>query len=327
MLATPCAHRRRHHLPTRSAHHASVYVRGEVVPVLRRLHNAVAEAWRRLQAATSRFRIRSELVWYTPARAPTSGGEETAPSTRWKAGAPARLYPLPRGGRLYGCPTASTTSKRSPVSHRSSLGGTGSGRCKREKSPGFTCIRCPPRHPPRPVRGAVGTPLARVARPRRRGARRAPAEVLGHWAARRPLLTDEHLDVPGLMRGGWPVDAGDQGAGDLRRDHLRGARGAAGPSSTSTNRVRGTPCREGTFWLDKIYERLETGRGSHEDIDKLLTFPDSILGKSFCALGDGGESGDVVDQALSRRVPGLHVERGGCPFDPRDLRSSRTEDA
>ncbi len=27
---------------------------------------------------------------------------------------------------------------------------------------------------------------------------------------------------------------------------------------------------EGTFWLDKIYERLETGRGSHEDIDKLL---------------------------------------------------------
>src|SRR5258708_12003242 len=48
-----------------------------------------------------------------------------------------------------------------------------------------------------------------------------------------------------------------------------------------------TPCREGTYWLAQIYERLENGAGTEEDIDKLLDISDTIFGKSFCALGDG----------------------------------------
>ena len=64
-----------------------------------------------------------------------------------------------------------------------------------------------------------------------------------------------------------------------------------------------TPCREGTYWLSQIYERLETGAGTEEDIDKLLDISDTIFGKSFCALGDGAASPiTVVDQVLPRRV-------------------------
>jgi NADH-quinone oxidoreductase subunit F len=36
--------------------------------------------------------------------------------------------------------------------------------------------------------------------------------------------------------------------------------------------------------------RLEHGRGSQDDIDKLLDICDNILGRAFCALGDGATS-------------------------------------
>jgi hypothetical protein len=51
-----------------------------------------------------------------------------------------------------------------------------------------------------------------------------------------------------------------------------------------------TPCREGTWWLKQILERLEHGKGTEEDLDKLLDICDNILGRSFCALGDGATS-------------------------------------
>jgi NADH-quinone oxidoreductase subunit F len=79
-----------------------------------------------------------------------------------------------------------------------------------------------------------------------------------------------------------------------------------------------TPCREGTFWLDKIYARLETGRGTREDLDKLLDISDAILGKSFCALGDGAASPVMSSIEHFRDEYIAHVETGGCPFDPRD---------
>ncbi|MGH3666599.1 MAG: NADH-quinone oxidoreductase subunit NuoF [Egibacteraceae bacterium] len=51
-----------------------------------------------------------------------------------------------------------------------------------------------------------------------------------------------------------------------------------------------TPCREGTFWMTQILERILDGRGRSEDIDILGQICDNILGRSFCALGDGAVS-------------------------------------
>ena len=51
-----------------------------------------------------------------------------------------------------------------------------------------------------------------------------------------------------------------------------------------------TPCREGTWWLVQILKRMEAGQGEEGDIEKLLDLCENILGRSFCALGDGATS-------------------------------------
>jgi len=51
-----------------------------------------------------------------------------------------------------------------------------------------------------------------------------------------------------------------------------------------------TPCREGCFWLAQILERMVEGRGSESDVDTMLDICDNILGRSFCAFGDGAVS-------------------------------------
>ncbi|GBC95136.1 NADH-quinone oxidoreductase subunit F [bacterium HR16] len=47
-----------------------------------------------------------------------------------------------------------------------------------------------------------------------------------------------------------------------------------------------TPCREGTRWMVKIFDRILAGGGRMEDIDLLLDICDQIDGRSYCALGD-----------------------------------------
>jgi NADH-quinone oxidoreductase subunit F len=47
-----------------------------------------------------------------------------------------------------------------------------------------------------------------------------------------------------------------------------------------------TPCREGTYWMSEILERLEHGGGRSADLDLLGDLADNILGRSFCPLGD-----------------------------------------
>ena len=76
-----------------------------------------------------------------------------------------------------------------------------------------------------------------------------------------------------------------------------------------------TPCREGTYWLTQIYERLETGRGTPEDLGTLFDIADAIDGKSFCALGDGAASPILSSLQYFRSEYEAHLG-GGCPFDP-----------
>jgi NADH-quinone oxidoreductase subunit F len=75
-----------------------------------------------------------------------------------------------------------------------------------------------------------------------------------------------------------------------------------------------TPCREGTYWMTLILQRLEAGTGSEEDLDTLLDTCDNIFGRSFCALGDGATSPIVSSIKYFRDEYVAHYERGGCPF-------------
>jgi NADH-quinone oxidoreductase subunit F len=47
-----------------------------------------------------------------------------------------------------------------------------------------------------------------------------------------------------------------------------------------------TPCREGTNWLYRVVNRIETGRGRADDLDLLSSVTTNIMGRTICALGD-----------------------------------------
>lgn len=47
-----------------------------------------------------------------------------------------------------------------------------------------------------------------------------------------------------------------------------------------------SPCREGTGWLEKIFWKIENGRGQMKDIDLLWDVQRRIEGNTICPLGD-----------------------------------------
>ncbi len=47
-----------------------------------------------------------------------------------------------------------------------------------------------------------------------------------------------------------------------------------------------TPCREGTEWMTRILKRIESGRGTQEDLDTLLAMSDQMTGTTICVLSD-----------------------------------------
>jgi NADH-quinone oxidoreductase subunit F len=47
-----------------------------------------------------------------------------------------------------------------------------------------------------------------------------------------------------------------------------------------------TPCREGTYWMSTITERIHSGHGTSGDVDMLLNVAKQIQGKCLCALGE-----------------------------------------
>lgn len=47
-----------------------------------------------------------------------------------------------------------------------------------------------------------------------------------------------------------------------------------------------TPCREGTFWLERVLHRIYEGHGTEQDIRLLESIADGMTGKCLCALGE-----------------------------------------
>jgi NADH-quinone oxidoreductase subunit F len=47
-----------------------------------------------------------------------------------------------------------------------------------------------------------------------------------------------------------------------------------------------TPCREGTYWLDKVVDRIMAGQAKESDIDLITNIAKNMQGVTLCALGD-----------------------------------------
>ena len=123
-----------------------------------------------------------------------------------------------------------------------------------------------------------------------------PGHELKFWTpggSSTPYFTAEHLDVPldfdsvaaaGSMLGTTALMVFDE-TDSIVEATLRFTEFYAHESCGKC-----TPCREGTYWLVQILERIVHGKGTAQDLDLLLDTCDNILGRSFCALGDGATS-------------------------------------
>ncbi len=277
---------------------AFVYLRGEELHVYRRLLKAVADARAAGYIGTdvlgSGYDV--DVVVHAGAGAYICG-EETAllDSLEGRRGQPRLKPPFPAVAGLYARPTvvnnvesiASVPSiVRNGAEWFASMG--------TEKSTGYGLFS---------VSGHVKNPgqyeaplgitmrqLLELAGGMREGS------TLKFWTpggSSTPLFTDEHLDVPldfestaaaGSMLGTRALQMFDQTTSVVRAV-LRWTEFYAHESCGKC-----TPCREGTYWMVQILRRLEAGKGTEEDIDTLLDTCDNILGRSFCALGDGATS-------------------------------------
>ncbi len=47
-----------------------------------------------------------------------------------------------------------------------------------------------------------------------------------------------------------------------------------------------TPCREGTYWLDKVIDRIMAGQGKPSDVDLIANVARNMQGVTLCALGE-----------------------------------------
>lgn len=47
-----------------------------------------------------------------------------------------------------------------------------------------------------------------------------------------------------------------------------------------------TPCREGTFWMDRVLSRIYHGQGTTRDVEVLESVAKQIKGRTLCALGE-----------------------------------------
>jgi len=76
-----------------------------------------------------------------------------------------------------------------------------------------------------------------------------------------------------------------------------------------------TPCRVGTRWITQILKKIESGRGTHADLDLLLDVGEHVNGTCLCPLGDSDAIAVASYVAKFRDEFLAHVEIGGCPFE------------
>ncbi len=303
--------------------HAFIYVRGEVVHVYRRLLKAVQEAydngWLGKNIQGSGFDL--DITVHAGAGAYICG-EETAllDSLEGRRGQPRLKPPFPAVAGLYARPTVvnnveSIASVPSIIANGVDwFAGMGT---ERSKGMGLFSLSGHVKKP-----GQYEAPLGITLREllEMAGGMREGHE-LKFWTpggSSTPLFTAEHLDTPldyesvgaaGSMLGTRALQIFDDTTCVVRAVE----RWAEFYKHESCGKC--TPCREGTYWLTLILHRLEAGQGTYADIDQLIATCDSILGRAFCALGDGATSSVTSSIQLFREEYEKHVELGACPFD------------
>jgi NADH-quinone oxidoreductase subunit F len=280
------------------ANFCAIYIRGEALHCIRRVRNAVEEAYRAGYLGEnilgSGFEL--DIVVHAGAGAYICG-EETAllDSLEGRRGQPRLKPPFPATSGLYASPTVVNNVETIATVPAIVQGGSDWFRTMgSEKSPGPK-IYSVSGHVERP--GQYEAPLGITLRQLLElcGGMKdgIPLKFWTPGGSSTPLLTAEHLDVPldfegaaaaGSMLGTTAVQVFNETV-SVPWAVMKWTEFYKHESCGKC-----TPCREGTYWLVQVLERMVHGEGTEADIDVLLDVCDNILGRSFCALGDGAVS-------------------------------------
>jgi NADH-quinone oxidoreductase subunit F len=304
------------------AERAFVYIRGEAVHAIRRVVAAVNEARAAGYLGTDILGsgFACDIVVHGGAGAYICG-EETAllDSLEGRRGQPRLKPPFPATNGLYDCPTVVNNVGTLASVPYIVLGGADWYKALGpEGSPGTSIYSLSGRvKQPGQYEAPMGTTLRELIELAGGMSRGRELKFWTPGGASCPLLTTEHLDLPldfdsvvkaGSMNGTSAVQIFDEGDCVVRAS-LQWSQFFAHESCGKC-----TPCREGTYWYVGIYERLERGEGTEEDLETLVDVSDNILGRSFCALGDGAVSCVTSSIKYFRDEYLAHVSGHGCPF-------------
>ena len=306
------------------AERAFIYVRGEVLHVIRRLHLAVREAHEAgyLGEDILGSGLNLEVTVHAGAGAYICG-EETAllDSLEGFRGQPRLKPPFPAVAGLYACPTVvNNVESIASVPYILKYGAADFTKYGTERSKGFGIFSLSGHvTTPGQYEAPLGTTLRELLELAGgiRGGRRLKFWTPGGSST--PLFTDEHLDVPldyeSVAKAGSMLDTRSVQLFDetvcVVRVVLRWIEFYEHESCGKC-----TPCREGSWWVVQMLDRLEHGRGSEADLDKLLDICSNITGRSFCALGDSIEAPVGSSIKYFREEYIEHLRYAGCPFDP-----------
>ncbi|HEV7908537.1 MAG TPA: NADH-quinone oxidoreductase subunit NuoF [Pseudonocardiaceae bacterium] len=280
------------------ANFAAIYVRGEVLHCIRRLNAAVQEAYAYgylgRDILGSGFDL--DVVVHAGAGAYICG-EETAllDSLEGKRGQPRLKPPFPATAGLYASPTVvNNVETIASVPYIVNGGSDWFRTMGRERSPGPK-IYSLSGHVANPgqYEAPMGTTLRELLELAGGMKDGIPLKFWTPGGSSTPLFTAEHLDVPLDFEGA--AEAGSMlGTTALQIFNETVSVPWAVMKWTEFYKHEScgkcTPCREGTYWLVQILQRMVRGEGTPSDIDTLLDVCDNILGRSFCALGDGAVS-------------------------------------
>lgn len=274
---------------------AFIYVRGEVLHIIRRLQQAVREAYSAGYVGRDILGTGYDLDIIVHAGAGAYiCGEETAllDSLEGRRGQPRLRPPFPAVAGLYASPTVINNAES--IASVPAVVANGRDWFKSmgtEKSDGFTLYSLSG-HVANP--GQFEAPMGITLRELldMSGGMR-PGHQLKFFTpggSSTPILTGDDIDLPldyetmvanGTILGTKALQCFDETTSVVRAT-LRWIEFYKHESCGKC-----TPCREGTWWLVQMLRKIEAGQGEPGDVDKLLDVNENIGGRSFCALADG----------------------------------------
>ncbi|HSY14782.1 MAG TPA: NADH-quinone oxidoreductase subunit NuoF [Jatrophihabitantaceae bacterium] len=305
------------------AQHAFVYIRGEAIHAIRRVTGAVREAYAKgyLGKDVLGSGLDFDITVHGGAGAYICG-EETAllDSLEGKRGQPRLKPPFPATNGLYDAPTVvNNVGTLASVPYIILGGAAWYKELGPEGSPGTSIYSLSGRvKNPGQYEAPMGTTLRELLELAGGMSRGKPLKFWTPGGSSTPLFTQDHLDVPldfdavakaGSMNGTSAVMIFDEGDSVVRAV-LKWTQFYEHESCGKC-----TPCREGNYWTAQILERILHGHGTEADLDTLLDTCDNILGRSFCALGDGAVS-PIASSIKYFRDDYLALIPGGASVPP-----------